>query len=802
MAFTLSGTTITQTGTDANLSGLSGLAGVTTTTTNPQSSADRYDIYIINSSTRLEVRGTLTIEPDSELVILEGEPSSSGSSAPLRVTTSGVLNFGVAKISGNKVIYSQGIGMMLTNEGSDFFSRDAAFVEGTMNWNGGIIRIAGTFTIGDAAYLTVNYGTIYNSSTAQDYQLRIEANSLNDSDRININLLRYDGKTRPARIFSTYSFGTLGVVLARGQYQPWASAAKPSITLTNLDNANNLSPSDVNFENSSSAGGGTDTVQNCSARLSYSQQDSGRNGYLVCFRQMNCPVVDLAGDDVAYSYYGIDTNNGSRGVSPNGDDDTVDKIYSGINQTGNFSENLLFETVRCESSIITVDDRVNGSDTIPITLISYLEIITNFTPVLIGLNSQADSIVMIVDSVITQTNKTTVDAYTTIDTGQQFYDKAKAYLVDNYTGETATIVSRSGNTIDAGAYNVTVVQTGAAFALSGTTITINTSSFVGNIITTGLVTGKEFVAGFVFDNTQDSSVSDIGGNTFKVYASASDRDSRANAIATDVASYSFVFASIPANPLYFWVQSGNTELPTELTVVQGSNTLDLGTGALLTALPLEVDKALANRIDGIDLPNIVAVATRTELGTELTLINTNLDKQLSTLKDFDPAASTVITDTASRNASKANVSALSTFNAVTDTVTAGNMRGTDNANTVTPDNTSISTILVDTNELQANQNNWNTATGFSTFDNATDSVITDVASRNASKADVSALISSQAAQTVQITAIEAATNDISDFKGLTLGSPATFTPTGIVTGAKSVTITGNGVTSTTVTRDA
>ena len=47
-------------------------------------------------------------------------------------------------------------------------------------------------------------------------------------------------------------------------------------------------------------------------------------------------------------------------------------------------------------------------------------------------------------------------------------------------------------------------------------------------------------------------------------------------------------------------------------------------------------------------------------------------------------------------------------------VEANNMRGTDGANTVAPDNTSISAILADTNELQLNQGNWLTATGFST----------------------------------------------------------------------------------------
>ena len=53
------------------------------------------------------------------------------------------------------------------------------------------------------------------------------------------------------------------------------------------------------------------------------------------------------------------------------------------------------------------------------------------------------------------------------------------------------------------------------------------------------------------------------------------------------------------------------------------------------------------------------------------------------------------------------------------------------ANTITPDNTSIAAILVDTADLQANQGNWLTATGFatsaalSTVDANIDSIIID-----------------------------------------------------------------------------
>jgi len=58
-------------------------------------------------------------------------------------------------------------------------------------------------------------------------------------------------------------------------------------------------------------------------------------------------------------------------------------------------------------------------------------------------------------------------------------------------------------------------------------------------------------------------------------------------------------------------------------------------------------------------------------------------------------------------------------------VAANNMRGTDGANTVTPDNASISAILADTSDLQANQGDWLTATGFNTVapDNASISAI-------------------------------------------------------------------------------
>ena len=86
------------------------------------------------------------------------------------------------------------------------------------------------------------------------------------------------------------------------------------------------------------------------------------------------------------------------------------------------------------------------------------------------------------------------------------------------------------------------------------------------------------------------------------------------------------------------------------------------------------------------------------------------------LSTFDPSSDLVVTDAASRAASKADVSGLSTFDAATDQVVASNMRGTDGANTVAPVDVSsdVALILADTNELQGNQGDWATATGFAT----------------------------------------------------------------------------------------
>ena len=51
------------------------------------------------------------------------------------------------------------------------------------------------------------------------------------------------------------------------------------------------------------------------------------------------------------------------------------------------------------------------------------------------------------DSQISETDRTIVDSYTTLENANKLYDFAKSYLVYNYKGETNFLVQRNGNNI-------------------------------------------------------------------------------------------------------------------------------------------------------------------------------------------------------------------------------------------------------------------------------------------------------------------------------------------------------------------
>jgi hypothetical protein len=118
-----------------------------------------------------------------------------------------------------------------------------------------------------------------------------------------------------------------------------------------------------------------------------------------------------------------------------------------------------------------------------------------------------------------------------------------------------------------------------------------------------------------------------------------------------------------------------------------------------------------------------------------------LDAGLAALNDFDPANDVV-----------ARVTLVDTTTSNTD------MRGTDSANTVAPDNASIAAILADTNELQSNQGDWATATGFATAANIAAQTVDLKGTGDRDLTDVY-----DNTPTVDLTAVTDAIADLNDF---------------------------------------
>lgn len=191
------------------------------------------------------------------------------------------------------------------------------------------------------------------------------------------------------------------------------------------------------------------------------------------------------------------------------------------------------------------------------------------------------------DVLITEQDKAIVDGYTELDTPQKFYDRAKAFLVDNYAGEIATIVNRSGNTIDAGSYDININPNATnAFIFDGTTITIKANLFTGSIITTGTVTLQNgaTINGGVIDSNGDSFISFSGVNSWVVYPSAIDRDNNTNAIESGSGNYRFTFAGVTT--FYARVVKDGVVFLVEIPINEAGETIfALTAEALLSALP-------------------------------------------------------------------------------------------------------------------------------------------------------------------------------------------------------------------------
>ena len=106
------------------------------------------------------------------------------------------------------------------------------------------------------------------------------------------------------------------------------------------------------------------------------------------------------------------------------------------------------------------------------------------------LSNASNTAILTPDANVGTITKNSAEGLADINNANEFYASAKWYWVhsDNFVTP-SMYISRAGNLIDAGAFDVDIDATAEfAFDLTGNKITISCPSFVGNMVTTGVIT--------------------------------------------------------------------------------------------------------------------------------------------------------------------------------------------------------------------------------------------------------------------------------------------------------------------------
>ena len=507
MSFSLSGGIITQTGTDTNLSGLSGLTGVSTYA----------NVYVLDN-VFLRVEGTLSFNGYEERLAFVN-PNDSGTGlnymsiyvddgASLTVTCdNGVKTGGFVQTNtlatcidfGTRAIAGPG-GATAYNGGRKFFSvhpngfvaLTGVFIGENSNSQGIISSFDGTSELVDCLMIT--------KTALSNVQYSFKGTAL-------IRRTTFLGAVLADR-GATYTFDGFQVGEATEGFL-FGGGAVGNTHTTVVDFATyNTSSQDIRINMSSTSNYGTVILVDAQKDANNTVVSMADNdGFNFCVWQSNVTLnfVDTALSPIDVKVYAQDVDSGNRfgTIVVSGGTDISDstKTYQGTTSSGSISFAPYTAFSREISGVYTVDNRGNSNGSnITFKVCDYNSLLGSVEPTLVGNGVKTVTSTVLPDALITQQNKSTVDAYLTIDTAAELYDRAKAHVTDNFAGETQTTVTRSGNLIDCRALNVNIDATASsAFAISGNTITIKAGTFTDDMTTTGVIT---LANGAVFNGTR------------------------------------------------------------------------------------------------------------------------------------------------------------------------------------------------------------------------------------------------------------------------------------------------------------
>ena len=495
-SFSLSGSTITQTGTDTDLSGLSSISGVTILQQGVGTDSE-YIVYDIGNY-NLIINGTLTIDASKEQLLI-------GSSAPTNiVTVNGTLSINDFETINSFTSYRQRTAIRSTYTNNDCCGNFSLNVTNgaTFNMLGGAIEASSSIQFQANSTINIESGRIeLLPSSNPQYQIRQFSTSFTANNFFMVKYvlviigrpLQLDNYT-PTQAdegilfssssddfvheFRNYSGGSRGNRLDLGL---WSSKKGKII-------------------NSAS---GTDLIIG-----EHLTSNTSSTGTWQITKEISPTIIDITGNPIQNAKLFIrDTDNGNR-IDGNGFNFTDDRTYfASSNASGVIATTeILTGAVNhlSASGTITFDRRSKNNDTndeFDILFYHYNKVLSRGTQKLKGVDELSFEYILFDDTNITEEDPTVVASYATIDNLGQLYDYAKYWKQLNETNievpsTNKLLIEINSSLLDLDDYNLTIDATATSvFSVDTSTKTITiksstlltSSKFIG-ITTTGTIT--------------------------------------------------------------------------------------------------------------------------------------------------------------------------------------------------------------------------------------------------------------------------------------------------------------------------
>lgn len=514
MAFSLSSSTITQTGTDSDLSGLAAITGVTYSVINGSGTMPNRKVYDL-ASLRLNIEGTLSHDPSKEVLIFKG---GNNNNERIFIEAGAVYNYGTETTFQGGTHYTTGEGLIIrsyyTGSQRQWRPETAGMqIRGDFNWKGGTIVSGRSIIAETTGTITVRDGIFKPWATSlsqKDYCPRIGLDGA-DADIDGLEVYGYNGHFFGFALSSDvltnftnisiqgttdYSAAIAGDSTTSGSGQPHAQIKNiPSLANGNLYSGRAWQ-NRVNVW--TNYGGGANLKDELSDTTN---TIAASKGLVIAQKEVFPTIVGTDGlpiQDVKVLVK--EESDGNEATS------TQLGAYSASDITHYSSARNQIETTNASGQTNTITsglvlcykfDRydpmaynvktISGTNEQTSRQFGYDYLLNEGRLDMSGTGVLQPTFTMIQDINVTAT-KVVADAYTELNNAAQVYDRAKSYLYDNWAGEGALIVGRSGAQVDIGSTNLNIDATAtSAFAYS-TDVTIKSSTFTGGAVGTGTVT--------------------------------------------------------------------------------------------------------------------------------------------------------------------------------------------------------------------------------------------------------------------------------------------------------------------------